>query len=100
MTAAFLDFSLQVGLVLLSVALVLAALRAVLGPTLADRVLALDTLSVLAVGLLAVYALATGRFMLFDIALGLTAAGFLATVAFARFIRSRRPRDAGGEQSR
>jgi multicomponent Na+:H+ antiporter subunit F len=89
MTAAFLSFALQAGLALLSIALLITALRVVLGPTLADRVLALDTLSLIAMGFIAVYVLATGRFVLFDLALGLACVSFLSTVAFARFIRSR-----------
>ncbi|HEV7254888.1 MAG TPA: monovalent cation/H+ antiporter complex subunit F [Mesorhizobium sp.] len=102
MTESFLQVCLHLSLVLLGVSLVFTALRVVLGPTLADRVLALDTLSVLAIGFVGVYALASGLFVLFDIALGLAAASFLSTAAFARFIRSRRvrapqPAEAGGK---
>ena len=95
MTASFLAFSLQASLILLTVALALAAWRVVLGPTLADRVLALDTLSLIAVGFISVFVLLTKLTVLFDIALGLCCASFLATVAFARFIRFRSRANSG-----
>ena len=59
------------------------------GPTLADRVLALDMLTALAIGLMALVAIRTGFTLYVDIAIALGLVGFLATVAFARFILTR-----------
>lgn len=79
-----------IALVLLGLALVLSVVRIVAGPTLADRVLALDLLTVLAMGFVGAVAIRTGLTLYLDIAIALALLGFLATVAFARYILSRR----------
>lgn len=78
-------------LVVLSLALLVTAVRVVIGPTLADRVLGLDLLVVVAIGLIAAVAVRTGFTLYVDIALALCLVGFLATVAFARFMMVRGP---------
>ncbi|MEM6488661.1 MAG: monovalent cation/H+ antiporter complex subunit F [Pseudomonadota bacterium] len=60
--------------------------RLVLGPTLADRVVALDLLSVLLMALLVMFAIAVQIAGYLDVALALSLVSFLATVAFARYI--------------
>jgi len=74
---------------ILSVAFLLTVYRVVVGPTLPDRVVALDMLVGIAIGFLAVIAIRTGFDLYVDIAIALCLVGFLATVAFARFILSR-----------
>jgi len=68
------------------VALVCAAIRLLRGPTLPDRVIALDLVTMLLVAFLALIALAEGRPAYLDLALALALVAFLGTVAFARFI--------------
>ena len=63
--------------------------RVVIGPTLPDRVLALDMLVAVAIGFIAVLGIRTGQTLYVDIAIALGLVGFLATVAFARFILQR-----------
>lgn len=67
----------------------LTLLRLILGPTVADRAVAIDMLSVLTVAFAGLRALATGVEAYLDVALVLALAGFLATLAFARFIMRR-----------
>ncbi|MEM7496465.1 MAG: cation:proton antiporter [Pseudomonadota bacterium] len=67
----------------------LTFLRLVLGPTVADRVVAVDMLSVLTVGFAGLRAIAADEVAYLDIALVLAIAGFLGTLAFARFIMRR-----------
>lgn len=74
---------------LLGFAVLAAVIRVVIGPTLADRVLALDTITVLGIGLIAVFALRTGLFLYTDLAVALGLLGFLSTAAFARYLISR-----------
>ena len=74
---------------LLSVAFFLTILRIILGPTLPDRVIALDMLVYIGIGYIAVVVIYTGYFLYLDIAIALGLVGFLATVAFARFILHR-----------
>jgi multicomponent Na+:H+ antiporter subunit F len=85
----FLDIAVLLALALLSLAFLLIVLRVVLGPTLPDRVLALDMLVAVAIGFIAVIGIKTGYTLYLDIAIALGLVGFLATIAFARFILSR-----------
>ena len=70
--------------------MLLTVARVILGPTLPDRVLALDMLVAIAIGFIAVLGIRTGQTLYADIAIALGLVGFLATVAFARFILQRR----------
>ncbi|MGE3539671.1 MAG: monovalent cation/H+ antiporter complex subunit F [Candidatus Tectimicrobiota bacterium] len=76
-------------LAILSVALFLAFLRLVRGPTLPDRVVALDLITVLVVAIIALYGMATHEHVLLDAALVLALLAFLGTVALARYIERR-----------
>jgi multicomponent Na+:H+ antiporter subunit F len=82
----------RLALALVGLAMFLAFARLVRGPTLPDRVVALDLMGVLAVGMLAAYAAATDQPGLLDPAAVLALVGFLGTVAFARYLE-RRGRD-------
>lgn len=88
-TRAFLDACLDIALILLSISFFIAIIRVVIGPTIVDRVLALDMLVGIAIGYIAVFGLRTGFTLYIDIAIALGLVGFLATVAFARFILHR-----------
>jgi multicomponent Na+:H+ antiporter subunit F len=81
-----LALAIHAALAVLTLALVLTAIRVIIGPTLADRVLALDQLVAIAIGFVAVIAVKTGFELYVDIALALALVGFLATAAFARYI--------------
>lgn len=67
-------------------ALIAAAARLLRGPTLADRVVALDLISVLLVVFLVVFRLVSGINAYIYVAIGLALIAFLATVAFAHYI--------------
>jgi multicomponent Na+:H+ antiporter subunit F len=71
---------------LLALAMAFALIRLVRGPTLADRVVALDLFTTLAVGFLALLALATGHWLYLDIALALGLVAFLSTIGFATLL--------------
>ncbi len=87
----------SLALLLLSLALLMTVLRIIRGPTLPDRVLGLDMLVAIAIGFIAVIAIKTGFNLYIDIGIALGLVGFLATVAFARFILTRglAPEQAG-----
>jgi multicomponent Na+:H+ antiporter subunit F len=84
--ASILDVSLLFALFVLTTALLLCVYRVIVGPTLPDRVVALDMLVAVAIGYIAVFGIRTGYALYVDIAIALGLVGFLATVAFARFI--------------
>lgn len=77
-------------------AVALGVLRFLRGPSDADRVIALDILFAAAIGLCVAAALASGRVLFLDVAIGLALVGFVATVAWARMIE--RHADDGKEQ--
>ncbi len=79
----------SLGLVLL--ALLLTLVRLWRGPTLGDRIMALDLMMVLAVGLIAAFAVLTGFTLYIDIAIALGLVGFLSTIALARYLASCAP---------
>ncbi|ENN86192.1 PhaF2 protein [Rhizobium freirei PRF 81] len=94
----------MVALGILSLAFLFTVYRVVAGPTLPDRILALDMLVAIAIGFIAVIAIKTGFLLYIDIAISLGLVGFLATVAFARFVltqaqsdASKQPIDGGGK---
>lgn len=76
----------SIALAMLSVALLLAFIRLARGPTLPDRVVALDLISILTAGSAAVYAVAAEQPVYLDVALVLALISFLGTVAFARYL--------------
>jgi multicomponent Na+:H+ antiporter subunit F len=90
MTATeLLSIATMIALVLLGLALLISVIRVIIGPTLADRVLALDLLTVIAMGFVGAIAIRTGLTLYLDIAIGLALLGFLATIAFTRYMLSR-----------
>lgn len=79
-------------LAVVGVSLFLALIRLVRGPTLPDRIVALDLMGVMTVGMIAAYAVSTNQPLLLDPAAVLALVGFLGTAAFSRFLE-RRARD-------
>jgi multicomponent Na+:H+ antiporter subunit F len=78
-------------MLVISLGMILSFIRLVLGPTLPDRVIALDLISILGLGMLTVYSVASGESVFLDIGIVLTLVTFLATVAFAYFIEKGTP---------
>ncbi len=71
---------------ILTIAMAIATVRLVLGPSLADRVVALDLLAVAGAAMMAVAAIAYELQGLLDISLLVAASSFVGTAAFARYI--------------
>jgi len=72
---------------ILSLALLCSFIRLVRGPSLPDRVVALDLMATLVIGIVAVYSIATGRSAYLDVAIILALIAFLGTVAFAYYLQ-------------
>jgi multicomponent K+:H+ antiporter subunit F len=68
------------------IALVLAGWRLLRGPTLADRILALDTLYVNSVALLVLIGIHFDTAVYFEVALIIAMMGFVSTVALAKYL--------------
>lgn len=91
--AAALDFATLIGLGLLTVALLLTVIRLIRGPTLPDRILSLDMLTTIAIGYIGIVAIRTGFMLYLDIAIAIGLVGFLATLAFTRYVLKRAEAD-------
>lgn len=87
------DFILGLVFVILSLALLMAFVRLVRGPTLPDRVVALELLASLTVGFIAAHVVWYGRAPLLDVAMVLVLTAFLAAVGFARYLERGEGRD-------
>lgn len=75
-----------VALVAISASALLNLYRLAIGPGLLDRILALDTLVINAIGLVVVIGVWFGTTMYFEAALLFAMVGFLATVAFCKYL--------------
>jgi multicomponent Na+:H+ antiporter subunit F len=85
-----LDIVLPLTLTMLALAAILTFIRLVRGPTLPDRVIAIDLIGVLIVCLLVVVAASTAQQAFLDVAMVLALISFVGTVAYARFVERER----------
>ena len=76
----------QFALALLLISIILALARLVKGPAAADRIVALDLISILIVAFLAAYSIYAVETSFLDVAIGYALIAFLGTVALARFL--------------
>ena len=86
-----LNGAILISFVLIALLLAIAFLRLTLGPTLADRVVALDMMTTLIIAVCGVVAVQTAVTAFLDVAIVLALVGFLATVALARYAERRDP---------
>ena len=84
------DFAINISFALLGLGVAFTLIRILRGPTLADRILGLETLTVLGIGIIAIFSVRAGLTLYIDIAISLALVGFLSTAAFARYLLSRR----------
>lgn len=81
-----LEFVTELVLVMLAVALLIALCRLTWGPTLPDRIVAMDLIAVLVAGLIVVSASATSERVFLDAALAIALLGFVGTIAYAAYV--------------
>jgi multicomponent K+:H+ antiporter subunit F len=87
MTPSFISLALVFALGAVGVAMLLCAWRLVRGPTLPDRVLALDTLYVNVVAFVVLLGIQQGTGLYFEAALLIALLGFVSTVALGRYLQ-------------
>jgi multicomponent K+:H+ antiporter subunit F len=81
-----LNFAIETGFVLIGLAMTLNLWRLVRGPDAADRILALDTMTINAIALLVLFGVRAGSSAYFEAALILAVMGFVGTVALAKYL--------------
>ena len=74
---------------LLALAAALAMVRLLRGPSVPDRVVALDLLAAIGAGTCALTAVVSSKTVFLDVAMLLALISFVGTVAFARFVEWR-----------
>jgi len=80
-----LDYALLIGIGLVCLSMLLVLVRVLLGPSLPDRIMALDTLYVNAIALIILLGIAESDPVHFESALLIALIGFAGTVALAKF---------------
>ena len=73
-------------IVAISVSVLLNVYRLIVGPDVTDRILALDTMVINAIGLIVLVGVVFGTAMYFEAALLFAMVGFVSTVAFCKFL--------------
>jgi len=76
----------HIATVIAMLGVIIAGIRFVLGPTAADRTVALDTLTIISISLIVLIALYTGRVIYLDVALVYGILSFLGVIAIARYL--------------
>ena len=74
---------------LLVLGVIFSFIRLLRGPSLPGRVIALDMMAVLGIGIIVVYAVVTDQPVFVDVAAVLALVSFLGTVAFAAYVERR-----------
>lgn len=95
----WLSLALGIALVLLAAALILAVARLMKGPGLCDRMVAMDLVTLIALGITAVMMIHTEQPLLMSLLTLMALVSFLGTIAFAYFVEKRGPGHAAGPRS-
>lgn len=83
---AILNTLLDAALIIASAVTLLAAYRVIRGPTVPDRVVALDTIGTNVVAIAILFALTTDTGLFVTVGLVLAIIGFISTITVARFV--------------
>lgn len=78
---------------ILGISTILVFVRLLIGPRLVDRVISLDMLILISVGIIAIYSIQFNQSTFIDIALLFGLIAFLATIAYAYYIEERGKRN-------
>ncbi len=76
----------NIAFVAISAAMLLCLYRVLVGPDMPTRILALDTLTINAIGLVVLAGIYWGTELYFEVALLFAMVGFLTTVAYCKYI--------------
>ncbi|KIN70680.1 pH adaptation potassium efflux system protein [Sulfitobacter noctilucae] len=82
----FMNITFIIAFVAAAAAQIMSMIRLVIGPSVGDRILALDTMVVNAIGLIVLLGIAQGSRIYFEVTLIIAMLGFVSTVAYARFV--------------
>ena len=86
---SFLDIALLISMPMLVISVLISLVRLILGPDIADRVVALDVLTPMSIAFMAVFAVYSKATRALDVSLILALISFLGTVSFAYYLERR-----------
>ncbi len=81
-----LDTVILIVFAMIGTALILSLYRLLIGPSIPDRILALDTMYINTIALIVLYGLRYGTDLYFEAALLIAMLGFVSTVAICKFL--------------
>jgi len=80
------NWAVIISFVMVGLSQIMAMIRLWIGPNTGDRILALDTMFINAIGLIVLLGIYQGTQIYFEAALIIAMLGFVSTVAYARFV--------------
>lgn len=80
------EWALELGFLLVGASLLLNLYRLLIGPSLPDRVLALDTMYINSIALIILFGIRMGSDLYFEAGLLIALIGFVSTIAVAKFL--------------
>jgi len=89
----FIAFAIDASMGMVTLAIALGFYRIVRGPSLADRVVSLDMMTISIMAFCAVYSVKTANTAFVDVSIVVGPVGFLATVALARYAERQASRE-------
>lgn len=89
---SFIELSTYISVVIIGLSILFIFIRLVIGPTIEDRIVALDLLAANAIAFIAVYSIQSGTTTFLDVGVILALLAFLGTVAFAFYLERRTKR--------
>lgn len=86
---SFIEWSVHISVIIIGLSILVIFLRLVIGPSIEDRIVALDLLSANAIAFIAVYSIQKDTTTFLDVGIIVALLAFLGTVAFAYYLGRR-----------
>jgi multicomponent Na+:H+ antiporter subunit F len=83
------SYAISISYFLISLAFLIIFIRLVRGPSLPDRVVALELMATLTLAFIGVYSIESGKDHFLDVGLVIALTSFLAAIGFARYLEKR-----------
>jgi multicomponent Na+:H+ antiporter subunit F len=85
-SSAVLTFAIYFSFLCLTIGLFMGMYRLLTGPSLPDRIVVMDLVASLSIGLIITYIMATGQTVFLNVAVAIALLVFMGNVAFAKFL--------------
>lgn len=89
---SFFEIAINISIIMMSASLLIVLIRMIIGPSLEDRIIGLDLIITIGIGIIAVYSILSEQKIFLDIAVIVALIGFLGTTAFAYYMERKSKR--------